>query len=283
MSMIKSTSIFTAAGLLLLGFITTCKQSDPPTNRNRIIRDSGDFVFSGYGWNIKSSNTPVGPGPNYFNGSDSMVWVDKDGLLHLRIAYINGRWQSSEVICTENMGYGTYVFCLESNVANINERIVLGLFTWDDNSFKEQANSEVDIEFSKWFRANDSLTLTYSVQPVIFDNPIAYSERSFKPQMQVSKLKQPSTHVFNWQADEITWNSYTGSVYPGGSPIASWSFNLSNPVRTKIEGGRVSNPIIIPAPGATTRARMNLWLLNGLPPSDGKPFEVVVRSFEYIP
>jgi hypothetical protein len=57
-----------------------------------------------------------------------MVWVDKDGLLHLRIAYINGKWQSSEVICTENMGYGTYVFCLESNVANINERIVLGLF-----------------------------------------------------------------------------------------------------------------------------------------------------------
>jgi hypothetical protein len=281
--MFKSTSIITTAGLLLLGLITTCKQSDPPTTRNRIIRDSGDFVFSGYGWNIKSSITPVGPGPNYFNGSDSMVWVDKDGLLHLRIAYINGKWQSSEVICTENMGYGTYVFCLESNVANINERIVLGLFTWDDNSFKEQANSEVDIEFSKWFKASDSLTLTYSVQPVIFDNPIAYSERSFKPQMQVAKLKQPSTHVFNWQADEITWNSYTGAVYPGGNPIASWNFNLNNPVRTKIEGGRVSNPIIIPAPGATTRARMNLWLLNGLPPSDGKPFEVVVRSFEYIP
>lgn len=275
--------IIPALTALLLLPIYSCKQSDPPDGKNRVIRDSGDLVFSGYGWNIKSSTGPVGPGPNYFNGSDSMVWVDSKGYLHLRIARINGRWQSSEVICTENSGYGTYVFCLESDVANFNERVVLGLFTWDDNSFQEQANSEVDIEFSKWFRANDSLTLTYSIQPVIFDNPIAYSERSFKPVMQVSKLKQPSTHIFNWRADQVIWNSYTGSVYPGGSPLASWSFNLNNPVRTKIEGGRVSNPIIIPAPGATTRARMNLWLLNGLPPSDGKPVEVVIRSFEYIP
>ncbi len=283
MKMKKNLFMIPATILVMLGLGTACKQSDPPSYKNRVIRDSGDLVFSGYGWKIKASNTPVGPGPNYFNDSDSMVWVDSEGMLHLRIAYINGRWQSSEIICTENSGYGSYVFCLESNVATINERVVLGLFTWDDNSFKEQGNSEVDIEFSKWFKTNDSLTLTYSVQPVIFDNPVAFSERSFKPQMAVSKLKQPSTHVFNWQADQITWNSYTGSFFPGGSPIVSWNFNLSNPSRTKIEGGNVSNPIIIPAPGATTRARMNLWLLNGLAPSDGKPFEVVVRSFEYIP
>ncbi len=262
----------------------SCEQSDPNAqNKPKIIKDSGDIIFSGYGWKIKKSTVPVGPGPNVFGGTDSSVWVDDYGYLHMRIAYINGKWQSSEVVCTENTGYGTYIFTLGSDVTPMNENIVLGLFTWDNNSFYTQANSEVDIEFARWFKANDSLLLTTSVQPVVFDNAIPFAERSHKPQMVVSKLKQPSTHAFEWRADNIAWNSYAGRSYPGVDKIASWNFSKNNQPRVKTEGGKSSLPIIIPEPGATTNPRINLWLLNGRAPSNGKPFEVVIERFDYIP
>jgi hypothetical protein len=270
------------AGLIALAAVgTSCEQSDPPTGK-QVIKDSGDLIFSGYGWKIKSSTFPVGPGPCYFNG-DSCVWVDKQGRLHMEIAYINGKWQTSEIINTANTGYGTYIFTVDSDISNFNDRVVLGLFTWDNNTFIDQGNSEVDIEFAKWFKASDTLMLTTSVQPVSFENSTPYAERTYKPLMQVSKLKKTTTHAFKWTPDEITWSSYAGDQFPGTEQIASWRFDKSNQSRVKIEGGISSKPIVIPAPGATTNARINLWLLNGLPPSDNKPVEVILKSFEFIP
>lgn len=260
----------------------SCEQSDPDSiAKKRTIKDSGDFVFSGYGWKIKSSTTPVGPGPNYF--SKTNTWIDSNGFLHLIVSNNNGRWESAEVICTENTGYGTYIFTIGNDISKMNENLVLGLFTWDDNTFYSDGNSEVDIEFSKWFKKSDSLLLTCSVQPVVFDNSIPYSERTNKPSMIVSKLSYPSTHGFKWTSNDIQWYSYSGKSYPGIEEIANWRFDKTNPSRVKLEGGKSSNPIVIPQPGNSTNARMNLWLLNGKIPSDGKNFEVIIEKFQFIP
>ena len=262
----------------------SCEQSDPNSIlRNRVIKDSGDFVFSGFGWRIKSSTFPVGPGPNVFSKEKSNVWLDSNGYLHLKITNNNGKWQSSEIICTENTGYGTYIFTLGNDITKMNENIVLGLFTWDDNTFASQANSEVDIEFARWFKANDSLLLTTSVQPVLFDNSVPFEERTHKPAMIVSKMKQATTHAFKWTDKEIVWNSYVGKSYPGLEQIANWRYDLTNQPRVKTEGGRSSKPIVIPQPGNTTNARMNLWLLNGLAPTNGKTFEVIIEKYDFIP
>lgn len=280
----KKLSLVALIALLVgIASFSSCYQSPPPPIGPAPI-DSGDIFFSGYGWKKKSSTSVVGPGPNIFSDSDSNIWLDDKGYLHLKITKENNVWKAAEVISTMNMGYGTYVFTLASDVSKLNEKVVLGLFTWDDSTFFEQANSEVDIEFSRWNNAADSLLLTYAVQPVLFDNPVIYAERTAHPPMQVSLLKNESTHAFTWKGDEITWQSYSGGIYPPTTPtFADWRFDLNNIARTKIEGGRVSQPIIIPAPGKTTNARMNLWLLGGQGPSDGKEVEVVVKSFKYIP
>lgn len=264
--------------------ITGCYQSPPkPIDPNEQPLDSGDIFFSGYGWNKKASGFPVGPGPNFFSGSDNNVWLDANGQLHLKITKENGQWKSAEIISTANMGYGTYIFTINSNLTVFDKKVVLGLFTWDDNTFQEQGNSEVDIEFSRWDNGADTLLTTFSVQPVIFDNPVAYEERKSKPLMQVSTLKGTTTHAFTWKSDEITWVSYVGDTYPGTQEIGKWRFDLTNQPRTKIEGGKVSDPIVIPAPGKTTNARMNLWLLGGQAPTNGQEIEVVMKSFKYIP
>jgi len=123
--------------------------------------------FSGRSWTVKASGSPVGPGPNYFSDTIADVRVDGSGYLHLRIAFSNGNWHSSEVITDDVLGHGTYTFTLGSRVDLLDRNIVVGLFTWDTSA--PQFNyREIDIEFARW---GNPLTdnSQYVVQP--WDNP----------------------------------------------------------------------------------------------------------------
>ncbi|MBU3676256.1 MAG: hypothetical protein FGM54_03615 [Chitinophagaceae bacterium] len=267
--------------VLLVLALASCKQSPPPPFVEPEIK--GDFAFSGYQWKYKNATTPVGPGPNRFAGNNKFAWVDALGNLHLKIAPENNVWQCSEIISTKVFGYGTYVFTCLSDISNFNERVVFGFFTWDNYSFQTQANSEVDVEFSRWGNSNDSGLVTYSVQPVIFSNPIPYSERTHKPKIATSYLKQPMTYMMKWTPDSIGWESYAGLNYPGTELVSSWTFTKNNIPRSKIENNLTSNPIIIPAPSDSTNFRFNFWLLNGQAPSNNLPHEIVLSNFKYTP
>lgn len=260
--------------------LNSCKQSEPEDVLGRI----GDVVeFSGYKWDVKQNEYLVGPGPNYFSGYYSDVFTDENGYLHLRIAEHDGKWYSTEVVTQDNLGYGKYVFVTQADLENIPENTVLGLFTWDNNSFYENANSEVDIEFSKWGNIENEYTMNYSVQPVNFGT--YYSERTYNAPNNPGELVGISTHVFTWTDTLITWQSYKGDSEAADDLIAEWSFDLDNPGRVKTENGNSSAPIIIPAPGATTNARINFWILPWVneAPTDGLEQEVVIRKFSYTP
>lgn len=264
--------------LLSLFLISACKQSEPSFNG----RD-GDFLsFSGMQWEIKHSTNLLGPGPNFFSDHPNDVWIDDQNFLHLSVHQRNGTWFSTEVISVDTFAYGTYVFTIEGNLKNIDKNIVLGLFTWDDETFQEQANSEVDIEFAKWGVDTVENTLQYGVQPIAFGdfNP----ERVHKPEISSDNWIGVSTHAFTWTESLITWESWTGTEYGNGTPLSSWSFNLDNPARIKYEGENESDPVIIPAPGNTTNARMNLWLVNGPSgPANSFNHEVIIQKFQFIP
>lgn len=265
--------------LFLMLAIVSCKQSDPQDVLGRV----GDTVtFSGRKWDIKSSATPVGPGPNVFSKRYDDVWVDDKGYLHLTIDQHDNQWYSSEVVGQDNLGYGTYTWTIQADPMSFAENVVFGLFTWDNNTFVTDGNSEVDIEFSKWGDPTSVTPTTYSVQPVSFGS--FYAERTKEKEIANSLLKGVTTHQFTWTDTLITWKSYRGNL-PIGEPIASWSFNLNHPPRVKEEGGVVSNPIVIPAPGLTTNARMNFWTLpyQSLAPLNGLKHEVVIQRFTYEP
>lgn len=261
-------------------FAASCKQSDPTD----VLGRQGNVVnFAGRKWDIKSSNTPVGPGPNYFSKKYDDVWVDENGFLHLTIDQHDGVWYSSEVISQDTMGYGTYVFTIQADPMSFAENVVFGLFTWDNNTFFSDGNSEVDIEFSKWNDPESVTPTTYSVQPVSFGT--VYPERTREVAIDNSYLKGVSTHLFTWTDTLITWKSFAGTTWQNVDPVATWSFDLDHPARVKEEGGLTSDPIVIPAPGNTTNTRMNFWTLPFLAigPTNGLKHEVVVRDFIYLP
>lgn len=261
-----------------LGLLVACEQSEPAFNQ----RVGDNLTFSGREWEIKFGDILFGPGPNFFSNHPNDVWVDDDGYLHLTVTDRDGRWVCTEVISKENLGYGTYIWTIQGDPVNIDPNIVLGLFTWDNNTFQTQANSEVDIEFAKWGDAAEEFTLQYGVQPIAFGPYNA--ERVNKPNDEDPNWVGVSTHAFTWTDTLITWESWEGPQYGNGAPLASWTFDLNNPAKQKFEGGNVSDPIIIPAPGATTNARMNLWLVNGPEGPDSQvTHEIIIQKFEYLP
>lgn len=263
-------------GLMLA---TACKQGDPPIVVAPEIK--GDFAFSGYQWRYKNAASPVGPGPNRFSGTPDFAWVDSIGDLHLKIAKKGNNWTCSEIISTKVFGYGTYIVTSKSDISTFDKNAVFGFFTWDSYSFQRQANSEVDIEFSKWGNANDTNLITYSAQPVWFETAGPYSERTYKAKTPTKYLKQPITHMFRWTPDSIRWESYEGFNYPGTNKISEWTFTKNNISRVKIEGGISSNPIVIPAPSDSTNVRFNFWLLFGSAPSNALEHEVILSNFKY--
>lgn len=267
--------------LILAMLISSCEEPEQPDN----IRFGNTVRFSGYDWEVKVSEELQGPGPNYFSEHPDDIYIDDDGFLHMKIVERDGRWYSTELVGKENMGYGTYRFTIQGDFINIPENIVVGLFTWDNNTFQQQANSEVDVELAKWGDATKTNTLQYAVQPVAFGT--YYPERVNSPDSTEWALDGVSTHVFTWTDSLISWWSYAGPDIDDDMLISEWTFDDTNPARVKEEGGQSSLPVVIPAPGETTNARINFWILPlaGQPagPVGGEEQEYIVREFGYTP
>jgi len=213
-------------------------------------------LFSGRSWTVKSSTSPVGPGPNYFGDTSDDVWIDGGGFLHLKIVFRDGNWHSSEVIGDDVLGHGTYTFTLGSRVDQLDRNIVVGLFTWD-TSAPEFNYREIDIEFSRW---GDPLAdnSQYVVQP--WDTP------GNTLRWDTTLTGTESTHAFEWRPDRVEFSSHQGS--PPGAAIQTWTYNGAD----------------VPPEGTTSgKARINFWLMGGSAPFDGQEAELLIQSFDFTP
>lgn len=213
--------------------------------------------FAGRTWHVRSCAAgALGPGPNHFSDAPEDVFVDANGNLHLRIVRRGTQWFSTEVVAEapSRLGYGSYTFVLGSRVDLLDKNVVLGLFTWEDGAPK-QNNREIDIEFSRWGEAG-APNAQYVVQP--FDR--AGNRQRFSFQQSGSS----SWHRFTWKSGSVNFASWNGP--PTRAPAMAWRCTSGD----------------VPQPGGE-QVRINLWLLNGQPPSDGKSVEVIVHAFSHTP
>ncbi|MGE0867180.1 MAG: hypothetical protein AB7P03_01365 [Kofleriaceae bacterium] len=70
-----------------------------------------------------------------------------------------------------------------------------------------------------------------------------------------------------FRATSVAYESLHGDVDGPGSKIASWTCAPSQP------------SLLVPQ--RALPILFNLWLLQGKPPSDGKPVEIVIKSFKF--
>jgi hypothetical protein len=235
------------------------------------------FTWSGFTWIVKNSDTnTIGPGPNYFSNSTDNVWIDNAGELHLKIIKRNSKYYCAEVKTIESVGYGTYTYYVSSKVDNLDKNVVVGLFTWNNNDCKTNANSEIDIEFSRWGNINDSTVIQYSVQPSYGEKA---KDRFHRFPMQLNG--DYTIHFISWTPNIISWSSYHGHTNPPpqNDLIASWTFDSTHSPAIQTECG--STGVIIPAPENDTKIDLNLWLNKGNEPSDGQEAEVIIQRVDY--
>ena len=209
--------------------------------------------FAGLQWHVKTGSAPLGPGPNRFTDAGDAVWVDEEGL-HLTLAQREAGWQATEVLSDKTFGYGTYRIALRAAAEDFDPGVVFGFFTWDDLA-SQQSYREFDIELSYWGVAGGP-NAQFAVQP--------YTLPGHRYQFDARYGDRESIHTFTWAPGRIDFASIARGT---GEPVEQrWSFH----------GDRV------PKTGAE-QVRMNLWLLNGEAPADGRDVEVVVTSFSFEP
>ncbi len=204
--------------------------------------------FAGINWYVRSGTG--GPGPNNWSDSPSSVWVDGDGRLHLKIRKVNNEWQCAEIYAQQSFGYGEYTFYVASNVENYDKNIVVGLFTYENDS------REIDIEFSRWGNSSN-VAGWYTVQPPPYNSS---NQQSFA----LNLSGDYSTHKFIWSSSNIFFQSYHGHYpnLPNSSYlIKQWTYSGSN------------NP-----PVGNERLHINFWLLNGTPPTNQQDAELIISA-----
>ena len=210
----------------------------------------GTIEFSGRRWEVSESGGRTrGPGPNVFDGGAQSVWVDPKGRLHLKIRRQGKRWTCAEVALDRSLGHGSYRFTLASRVDALDPQVVVGLFTWDND--EGDAHRELDVEFSRWgdpLRSNGQ----FVVQP--------YDTLGNLTRFELPPLPK-SVHEFEWLPESAAFSSRA----PGGKVAAEHIFGSA-----------------VPRPGKE-RTLINLWLYQGKPPRDGKPVELIVESFRFVP
>src|SRR5438270_8244930 len=118
-------------------------------------------TWSGFSWKLTSGHMA-----GVALGNPANITIDAQRYLHLRIVQQNGKWTASELFTTENLGFGTYQWIVESDVYAMDPTTVLGLFTYGPtHHIGTDAEDEIDIEFSQWNKTCHGCNADFTVYP----------------------------------------------------------------------------------------------------------------------
>ena len=174
----------------------------------------------------------VGPGPNFF--SNSLVFVDVYGKLHMQVRKFGSQWKCSEIYSLDSLGYGTYSWNLSSqSPSSLPKNVVIGMFVWDDNGTSPSTGSpyrEMDVElFTSAF--GNPLTAGKTVQAQCTVQPYYAWGHYYRFDTGLSGPAYPtkdSTWSFHWYMDPATINNtgvniaYSTTPAPPSSPVVQY-------------------------------------------------------------
>ncbi len=222
--------------------------------------------FKGYRWRVKGSDRLTGPGPNLFSDRPEDVWVDESGL-HLTIRPREGGWWCTEVVLTQSLGYGTYMFQTQSRIDLFDPSIVAAFFTWVSDAPSDRRR-EFDIEFSRWGDSGRDKIVRYIIQPC--SDCSDQSECCVDFPLDLSEGPTGVTYRVRWEPGRLSFLSTRESSAENSETekeiLNNWDFTGD----------------LVPEPGGET-VRINFWLYRGVPPADGQPAEFVVADFRFLP
>jgi len=205
--------------------------------------------FSGFEWEVKRAEHKVGPGPNFFSDAPESVFVDDQGRLHMKVRKTAQGWTSSEVYLNKPLGYGKYTFEVDTPAKEVDDQMVLGLFTYGES--EDYYHREIDVEISRWADPKFDNT-QFVIQP--------YEVKENIQRFELAPEAASSVHSFEWRKEKIDFKT----AAPGFEK--TWSYEGKD------------NPV----PGDET-VHINLWLFEGKAPAADRDYEMVIRKFTFTP
>lgn len=242
-----------AAGTLMAASVSACSLPDSVPE--------GSLSWAGRTWTVKSGEGQ-GPGPNSWSREN--VWVDGRGFLHLRVQPSAGGWTCAELWTRESLGFGTYEWQVEGPVDRLDRNVVLGLFPYGPPDLGPDGTNEIDIEFARWGEAQAPAG-NWTVYP---DAGTIVGQRKFA--LDLGGVTA-TTNRFVWSASSVAYSLWKGfrDRPEDEVPLVSWTY------------APPGADVLVPQ--RPMPLHMNLWLFRGRAPADGKPVEIVIRSFRKVP
>jgi len=249
----KKTLLAALAASAVLGSLSAALAQAAPTNAHVIH-------FSGYDWEVRP-DADGGPGPNHWDSGN--VRVDSLGRLHLKLTHRNGAWRCAEVTTLRSLGFGRYQFQVTGALDRLDPNVVLGLFNYPAPGAGPDGTNEIDIEYSRW---GDPASLPAS-------ETIYPAHEGVKPASVTHEFTMPpdlsdTTQRFDWHKDRIAFQSLRGHRDDNQDEYAHWAFRPADRQRL---------------PQQPLPVHINLWLVRGKAPQDGKEVEVIVNRFSFTP
>ncbi len=246
--------------ILCLIIFISCKKQEVDTYVASISSvnnstESTTIQFSGYTWNVKNGNH-LGPGPNHWRSNN--VWVDANGYLHLKITKDSaiGKWYCAEVSTQQTFGFGKWQFWVEGRIDKLDKNVVLGLFNYSGND----GFDEMDIEWARWGDKHYP-NCNYTVWPA------EKGHKNFSYVKEVSLTGKNTTQRFTRTDSSVFFQSLQGFTDGNNNLLAS---------ATCTDPPNSVSTLAMPA-------YINLWLMSGLPPANGKEVEIIIHKFSYTP
>jgi hypothetical protein len=168
-----------------------------------------------------------------------------------------------ELKTQQRLGLGRYQFQVIGRVDKLDRNVVLGLFKYPTADIGKDGTNEIDIEFARWGNETAENNADYVVYPAVGarapDDHI-----SFK----VTLTGDYTTHRFRWECHEVAFQSLHGHRDDDIGEFEHWRYTPGK-------------PRLIPQ--QPTPVRINLWLFDGIAPSDSTEVEIIISQFTFTP
>jgi len=260
--------LFLTGLILMVGCQSPTTQSS--TNLARAAAAAATVTWKGHVWDVTGAEPIGAPSSGQINGNQANVSVDANGYLHLKITKSGSTFTGAQLFTQDNLGFGTYQFQIEGDLANLEKGVVLGLFPYGPtHDIGVDGENEIDIEFSKW---ND--TTTGNNADFTYYPPTGYGDANYTSSFE-------SNFAVNFGGATLTtsriiWGSTSidAKIMTGLQPVGTTAnvispsgfYSPSNP-STKVP--QVALPV-----------GLNLWTYGSKPT---KTLDIVIRDFQFVP
>jgi hypothetical protein len=263
-------------------------------NNNPFVDFAGFKWWTNYHWSKETGLYVWEPFKTFFD--PTLVSVNENGL-RLSIGKPQDRqnctnldtWRTAEVCTADKLGFGKYLFTANSSEASLgllDPHVIFGAFTYQYYGDAQEPNCHRELDLLEVIAphpdpdnnpckvVSDGNNAQFTIQPYLKLWPKA-AYRFFIPH-NVFKV----TAVMDWRKGtsgrraEVTYALYYGDYTLDNlppSPAVSWS-----------PGDDPSLSDYVPVPGCQ-RFHLNLWLMHGCAPNNGKESSVTISRFQFRP